>query len=101
MGAIKLIDKEIAEYMALLSVQQKEVVLSVVKSFAREEAWWNDKVYIAEMDRRFSELESGSVKGITLEQLESDARQSYKNSNNGNNDSHLIYYEMMQNKNKC
>ena len=29
------------------------------------------------------------------------SQQSYKNSNNGNTDSHLIYYEMIQNKKKC
>jgi len=79
MGATKLLDKEIAQYMEQLSVQQKEVVLSVVKSFAREEVWWNDKGYINEMDRRFKEMESGKVKGVTIEALESGARQSYKN----------------------
>ena len=79
MGAVKLLDKEIAQYMEQLSVQQKEVVLSVVKTFAREEAWWNDKVYMLERDRRFKELESGKVKGITLEAMESGARLSYKN----------------------
>lgn len=79
MGAIKLLDKEIAQYMEQLSIQQKEVVLSVVKTFAREEIWWNDKVYMHEMDRRFKEMESGKLKGTTLEALESGARQSYKN----------------------
>ena len=29
-----------------------------------EEPWWNDKTYIAEMDRRFAELETGKVKGL-------------------------------------
>lgn len=79
MGAVKLLDKEIAQYLGQLSMQQKEVVLSVVKTFAREEVWWEDKAYIAAMDRRFAELESGKVKGLTLEELESGARQSYHN----------------------
>ncbi len=80
MGAVKQLDKEINTYLNHLSVQQKEVVLSVVKTFAgEEEAWWSDKIYMAEMDRRFAELESGKVKGITLDELEKGARQAYKN----------------------
>ena len=79
MGAVKL-DKEIAQYLGNLSLQQKEVVLSVVKTFAREEeAWWNNKTYITEMDKRFGELETGKVKGHTLEEMEAGARQAYKN----------------------
>ena len=78
MGAVKLLDKEITQYLGRLSVPQKEVVLSVIKTFAREEPWWDDKIYISEMDKRFAELESGKVKGITLEELEVGARQSYK-----------------------
>ena len=80
MGAVKPLDKEITHYLGHLSVKQKEVVLSVVKIFAGEEqAWWDDKVYIAEMDRRFAEMDSGKVKGYTLEEMESGARQAYKN----------------------
>ena len=80
MGATKLLDKEITHYLGHLSTQQKEVVLSVVKTFAgEEELSWNDKTYIAEMDRRFAELETGKVKGYTLEEMEAGARESYKN----------------------
>lgn len=78
MAAVKLLDKEIVEYLGQLSLQQKEVVLSVVKTFAGEDFRWEDKAFIEEMDKRFADLESGKVNGITLEQLESGARQSYK-----------------------
>lgn len=80
MGETKPLDKEITHYLGHLSTKQKEVVLSVVKPFAgEEEAWWDDKTYIAEMDRRFAELESGKVKGHTLEEMEAGARVAYKN----------------------
>ncbi len=80
MGAVKPLDKEITHYLGHLSVKQKEVVLSVVKTFAGEGgAWWDDKMYTAEMDRRFAEMESGTVKGHTLEEMESGARLAYKN----------------------
>ena len=78
MGAAKQLDKEIADYLVHLSTDQKKVVLSVVKSFAREEdARWDNQEYIAEMDRRFAELESGKVKGISLDALEAGARKAY------------------------
>lgn len=36
-----------------------------------------------EMDKRFAEYESGKVKGITLEELETIARQSYQDKKAG------------------
>jgi len=79
MGAAKPLEKEITHYLGQLNTEQQKAVLGVVKTFAQEEAWWDDKNYIAEMDRRFSEMESRKVKGITLDELEAGARQGYKN----------------------
>jgi hypothetical protein len=80
MAEVKPLDKEITHYLGQLSIRQKEVVLSVVKTFAGEEEFlWDDKNYIAAMDKRFAEMESGKVKGFTLEQMEAGARQAYKN----------------------
>ncbi|MEP6952103.1 MAG: hypothetical protein ABI863_22625 [Ginsengibacter sp.] len=60
MGAIKPLDKEITHYLGHLSVQQKEVVLSMVKTIAgEEEPWWDAKKYMAEMNKRFADLETG------------------------------------------
>jgi hypothetical protein len=78
MEAAKPLDKEINQYLRQLSVQQKEVVLSVIKTFAREEAWWDNKAYMHEMDKRFEELENGTVKAYTLEEMEAGAREAYK-----------------------
>ena len=80
MGAVKPLDKEMNHLWGHLSTEQKKVVLSVVKSFAREEeAWIDDKAYIGEMDRRYTELETGKVKGLSLDELATRARQAYKN----------------------
>ncbi len=80
MGTVKSLDKEISHYLPRLSSRQKETVLTVVKTFAEEAETdrWKDKVFMAEMDRRFSEMESGKVKTYTLEEVEAEARQSYK-----------------------
>ena len=73
------LDKEITYYLGHLSTEQKKVVLSVVKSFAREEeAWADDKAYIAEMDKRYKELASGKITGLQLDDLAVKARHALK-----------------------
>ena len=80
MGVTKVVDNEITHYLGHLNTQQKKVVLSVVKSFAgQEESWWEDKNFVAEIDRRFAEMESGNAKLFTLDEAEALARRSYKN----------------------
>jgi hypothetical protein len=79
--AISSIDKQINNYLVRLNTKEKEVVLSVVKTFAenrQEDDLWGDKDFIAELDRRTAEYESGKAKVLTLDQLEAGARQAYK-----------------------
>ena len=79
MSETKELAEEIVLYLARLNVKQKKEVLSVVKSFAIEESTRNDKSFHAEIKRRFEELESGAVKPITIEELTSQAKRSFKN----------------------
>ncbi len=79
MGAAKPLVNEITHYLSRLSIAQQKAVLGVVKTFAKEDDWWTDKKYIAEMNKRFAEMETGKVKTLTLDELESGARQSYNN----------------------
>jgi len=74
MNAVSAIDKQITGYLTELNTMQKKAVLSVVKAFAIEEKDDFDK----EMSRRFSEMESGAVKGYTLEEASAHARKAYK-----------------------
>ncbi len=82
MGTVKSIDREITHYLPRLSNRQKETVLTVVKTFAEEEkeGLWKDKNFIAEMDRRFEEMKNGNVKTFSLEEVETEAAQSYRRS---------------------
>lgn len=76
-----VIDKQINTYLGRLNPQEKEVVLGVVKTFVenrQEDDLWEDKSFVAEMDRRFKEMESGKVKLYTLDEAEAHARQSFK-----------------------
>jgi hypothetical protein len=83
MAAGKLLEKEINQYLTLLNQEQKKAVLTVVKTFAQEEDWWNDKSYAKEMDRRFSEIKTGKVKTLSLDELEAGARKVFKKKSTG------------------
>lgn len=64
MGAAKPLDKEINQYLEHLNVQQKKVVLSVVKTFAQEETDWWDGVEDAakeSIERGLKQAEQGKV----------------------------------------
>ena len=81
MGAALPLDKAINKYLLLLSDRQKEAVLTVVKTFAEEEEiydHWKDDSFVAELDRRTAEYEGGKAKVYTLEELENEARKSFK-----------------------
>ena len=70
--------KEIVHYLSRLNIKQQKSVLAVVKNFAMEESR-NDKSFLIEMERRLADLETGEIKALTLDELESGARQSFKN----------------------
>lgn len=80
--AAATLDKQITSYLGLLNTSQKKAVLTVVKTFAEDQpavnTWNDEKSFITEMDKRFSELESGKIKGLTLDELEANARLAFK-----------------------
>jgi hypothetical protein len=82
MNAVSAIDKKITGYLTELNTMQKKAVLSVVKAFAVEEKDDFEK----EMDKRFSEIESGAVKGYTLEEASTRSRKTYKASKSKKNE---------------
>jgi len=81
MGNAVSIDRRINNYLAQMNMKEKEAVLGVAKAIVdgrNEEELFADKNFIAEMDRRFKEMESGKVKLHTLDEAEAHARASYK-----------------------
>jgi putative addiction module component (TIGR02574 family) len=75
-----LIDKQINTYLGKLNAKEKEAILGVVKTFVEnKEDDPEDTAFIAELDRRVTEFESGKAKTLTLDQLETRARKAYKN----------------------
>ncbi len=83
------LDKKITAYLTQLTTPQKKTLLTVAKTFAeeqQEDERWDGPAFIAEIDKRFVEYESGKIKGVTLDELEAKARQTYKNKKAGNNE---------------
>jgi len=82
MGAVSPLDRRISNYLTQLNSRQKKAVLTVVKTFAEEQdqesSLWKDPGFVAEMDRRMAELESGKVKGYTWDEVKQRARNSTK-----------------------
>ena len=81
MNAAAKLDKQINNYLTQLNLRQKKAVLTVVETFAKEQEpsdIWEDKEFIAELDRRTAEYESGKAKVLTLDQLEARVRAAYK-----------------------
>ena len=70
------IDKQINTYLGQLNPKEKQAVLSVVRTFVenkQDDRFHEDKKFIAELDRRTAEYESGNAKALTLDQLEARA----------------------------
>ena len=80
MGAAKLLDRQINNYLLQLNTRQKKAILSVAKTFIEEQEndVWGDEEFIAELDRRTTEYESGKAKILSLNELESKVRKAYK-----------------------
>lgn len=81
MSAPTVIDKQISNYLIKLNNKEKKAVLGIVKTLAEkhiEDEQWDDDTYLKEMNKRFNDFETGKIKPLTLEEIESRARQAYK-----------------------
>jgi len=78
MSTATVLDKQINNYLVQLNMKQKRAVLSVVKTFAEEKEQkyspWEDENFVAEMDSRIADLESGKVKGYTWDEVKRKAK---------------------------
>ena len=64
MGAVKIIDQQIAQYLPHLNAQQKQVVLSVVKTFAADQQDWWDEIGLEQqhaIDKSLAEMKAGKL----------------------------------------
>jgi putative addiction module component (TIGR02574 family) len=62
---------ELRYYIDNASDQQLEELYAFVNSKTPPYEWWNDKEFVAELERRSADLKSGKDKGVTLEEFRS------------------------------
>ena len=76
------IEKQIDNYLSLLSPSQKETVLSVVKTIAMAQQeydnLWEDKTFVKEMESRTASYENGTAKLYKFEDMKEAAILKYK-----------------------
>ena len=80
MNAATKLKEQINDYLVQLNDKQMKAVLTVVKTFAEEQETevWGDTSFIAELDRRTAEYESGKAKVLTLDEIETRVRKAHK-----------------------
>ncbi len=64
MGAVKIIDLEITQYLPRLNIRQKQAVLNVVKTFAAEQQDWWDEISGEQqqaIDKSLAEMKAGKI----------------------------------------
>ena len=76
------LEKEIIDYLTILSPQEKEEVLSVVKTIALAhndyDNIWEDKAFEEEMDSRVASFENGTAKTFTFEEMKKATVEDYQ-----------------------
>ena len=61
---------QVRKYRANANVDSLRRVNAILEIDQNKGELWNDKEFVAELDRRYDVLESGEEKGITTEELE-------------------------------
>ncbi len=65
-----VIREKLHDYIDIADSKKLEAIYSMIEDGVLENVGvWENEEFLNEFDRRFEELESGKVKGITLEEL--------------------------------
>lgn len=80
------IDTKIITLLPALSTQQKKAVLTVVKTFVEEHTQvWDEDEYNKEMEKRFDDMQNGTIKPFTIHETIKAAKMSYLEKQKANN----------------
>jgi len=76
------LEKEIIDYLSILSSKEKEKVLSVIKTIALahndDDNIWEDKAFEEEMDSRAASFENGTAKTFTFDEMKKTTIEAYQ-----------------------
>jgi hypothetical protein len=74
------IRQKLHEYIKIADDKKVKAIYTIVESDINEmNEWWNDESFIAELDKRSSDLKSGKDKGITWDELKNELLKSNPN----------------------
>jgi len=66
------IRERLFEYIRFADDKKVQAIYTMVEDEIIEKLdLWKDKDFVAELDRRIEELESGKIKGVTMEEMKS------------------------------
>jgi len=65
------IRNKLYDYIRVANDKKLHAIYNLLEDEIEEtNEWWKDKSFVAELDHRYEALESGTDKGLTVEQLE-------------------------------
>ena len=69
--------KEVKRYIDIADDKTVKMVYAMLEVEQKEDEW-SDEVFLAEMDRRTKEYEAGTARVFTLQEMEYNAKDAYK-----------------------
>jgi len=83
MGAARQVQQQIEQYLPRLNAEQQKAVLTVVKTFVKQQeseydSPLEDSDFFKKMAKRVAELENSTVKGVSWEDVKRRARKKVK-----------------------
>ena len=74
------IRQKLHEYIKVADDKKVKAIYTIIERDINEmNEWWNDESFIAELDKRSSDLKSGKEKGVTWDELKKELLKSTPN----------------------
>ena len=72
------IREQLHRYIDQANDKKVKVIYTIVEEEIHIHSIWDDDTFVAELEKRVAELESGRVKGLTFEEVQHNARKAFK-----------------------
>ena len=83
MTPIETLRKRAKEYIDNADENSLRRVNAILEIDNNANGWWKDKQFVAELDKRYNDIESGKDKGYTPDELLASVREHKKNKDAG------------------